>query len=32
VELELKRVKGTRDVSTIGGPGHVMRVLMDPGG
>lgn len=31
VELELKRVKGTRDVSTIGGPGHVMRVLMDPG-
>ncbi|MEN9425945.1 MAG: putative acriflavin resistance protein [Pseudomonadota bacterium] len=31
VELELKRVKGTRDVATIGGPGHVMRVLMDPG-
>ena len=31
VELELKRVKGTRDVSTIGGPGHVMRVLMEPG-
>ena len=30
-ELELKRVKGTRDVATIGGPGHVMRVLMDPG-
>ena len=31
VEIELKRVKGTRDVSTIGGPGHVMRVLMEPG-
>ena len=31
VELELKRVKGTRDVSTIGGPGHVVRVLMDAG-
>ncbi len=29
VELELKRVPGTRDVSTIGGPGHVLRVLMD---
>ncbi len=31
VEVELKRVKGTRDVSTIGGPGHVLRVLMDAG-
>ena len=31
VEVELKRVKGTRDVSTIGGPDHVLRVLMDPG-
>ncbi|KAB2967638.1 efflux RND transporter permease subunit [Zoogloea sp.] len=29
VELELKRVPGTRDVSTLGGPGHVLRVLMD---
>ncbi len=29
VELELKRVPGTRDVATIGGPGHVVRVLMD---
>ena len=31
VEGELKRVPGTRDVSTLGGPGHVLRVLMDPG-
>ncbi len=29
VELELKRIAGTRDVVTIGGPGHVVRVLMD---
>ena len=29
VELELKRLPGTRDVVTIGGPGHVVRVLMD---
>ncbi|NTV09941.1 MAG: efflux RND transporter permease subunit, partial [Zoogloea sp.] len=29
VEIELKRVAGTRDVSTTGGPGHVVRVLMD---
>ena len=29
VEIDLKRVAGTRDVSTIGGPGHVVRVLMD---
>ncbi len=28
-EIELKRVKGTRDVSTIGGPDHVVRVQMD---
>ncbi|MBK7676433.1 MAG: efflux RND transporter permease subunit [Candidatus Accumulibacter sp.] len=28
-ETELKRVKGTRDVSTLGGPDHVVRVLMD---
>ena len=28
-ETELKRVPGTRDVSTIGGPGHVIRVDMD---
>jgi multidrug efflux pump subunit AcrB len=30
VEIELKRIGGTRDVYTIGGPGHVVRVLMDP--
>lgn len=29
VELELKRIPGTRDVSTIGGPDHVIRVSMD---
>ncbi|KXB30751.1 multidrug transporter AcrB [Dechloromonas denitrificans] len=29
VEIELKRIKGTRDVSTIGGPAHAIRVLMD---
>lgn len=29
VEIELKRIKGTRDVSTLGGPGHAIRVLMD---
>jgi multidrug efflux pump subunit AcrB len=28
-EIELKRIAGTRDVSTIGGPGHVIRVLLD---
>ena len=28
-EIELKRVPGTRDVETIGGPGHVIRVVMD---
>ena len=30
VEIELKRIPGTRDVSTIGGPGHVIRVIMAP--
>ncbi len=29
VEIELKRIPGTRDVATLGGPGHVVRVLMD---
>ncbi|MFA6444928.1 MAG: efflux RND transporter permease subunit, partial [Sterolibacterium sp.] len=28
-EIELKRIPGTRDVATVGGPGHVIRVLMD---
>ena len=28
-EIELKRIPGTRDVATIGGPGHVIRVAMD---
>ena len=28
-EVEFKRIKGTRDVATIGGPDHVIRVLMD---
>ena len=28
-EIELKRIKGTRDISTIGGPDHAIRVLMD---
>ena len=28
-EIELKRIPGTRDVTTLGGPGHVIRVLMD---
>ena len=27
-ELEIKRIAGTRDVVTIGGPGHVIRVEM----
>lgn len=30
VEVELKRVKGTRDVYTIGGPETVVHVLIDP--
>jgi multidrug efflux pump subunit AcrB len=29
VEIELKRIKGTRDISTIGGPDHVIRVEID---
>jgi multidrug efflux pump subunit AcrB len=29
VEIELKRVPGTREVQTLGGPGHALRVLMD---
>ncbi len=29
VEIELKRIAGTRDVTTLGGPGHVVRVLID---
>ncbi len=28
-EIDLKRIPGTRDVGTIGGPGHVIRVVMD---
>ncbi|WP_300452368.1 efflux RND transporter permease subunit [Accumulibacter sp.] len=28
-EVDFKRVPGTRDVSTLGGPDHVVRVLMD---
>ncbi len=29
-EIELKRIAGTREVATIGGPGSAVRVLMDP--
>jgi multidrug efflux pump subunit AcrB len=29
-EIELKRIAGTREVSTIGGPGRSVRVMMDP--
>src|SRR5512145_1200915 len=29
-EVELKRVAGTREVQTLGGPGRVVRVLLDP--
>ncbi|MEO6352642.1 MAG: efflux RND transporter permease subunit, partial [Burkholderiaceae bacterium] len=29
MEVELKRVPGTREVSTIGGPGRAVRVLLD---
>ena len=29
-EVELKRIAGTREVTTIGGPGRAVRVLMDP--
>jgi multidrug efflux pump subunit AcrB len=28
-EIDFKRVKGSRDVSTLGGPDHVIRVAMD---
>jgi len=28
-EVELKRVPGTREVQTLGGPGHLVRVLLD---
>ena len=28
-EIDLKRIPGTRDVVTVGGPGHVIRVIMD---
>ncbi|OGT21490.1 MAG: multidrug transporter AcrB [Gammaproteobacteria bacterium RBG_16_57_12] len=30
MEVELKRVKGTRDVYTLGGPDRVVHVLLDP--
>ena len=30
MEIELKRVPGTREVQTLGGPGHAVRVLLDP--
>ena len=29
-EIELKRIQGTREVFTIGGPGQVVRVVMEP--
>ena len=29
VEIELKRIKGTRDISTLCGPDHAVRVLLD---
>jgi multidrug efflux pump subunit AcrB len=29
-EIELKRVPGTREVQTLGGPGRTVRVLLDP--
>ncbi len=29
-EAQLKRVPGTREVTTVGGPGRVLRVLLDP--
>jgi multidrug efflux pump subunit AcrB len=29
-EAELKRVPGTREVQTLGGPGRALRVLLDP--
>jgi len=30
LEVELKRVAGTREVTTLGGPGRVVRVTLDP--
>jgi len=30
IEVELKRVPGTREVTTVGGPGRAVRVLLDP--
>ena len=30
IEAELKRVEGTRNIYTIGGPGHLARVIVDP--
>ena len=30
MELEIKRVPGTREVQTLGGPGHAVMVLVDP--
>ena len=30
LEIELKRVPGTREVSTLGSPGNVVRVTLDP--
>ncbi len=30
IESELKRVPGTREVQTLGGPGRTVRVLLDP--
>ncbi|MBS0325145.1 MAG: efflux RND transporter permease subunit [Proteobacteria bacterium] len=30
IEIDLKRVPGTREVATVGGPGRVVRVLLDP--
>ncbi|MCV2421983.1 efflux RND transporter permease subunit [Paucibacter sp. DJ2R-2] len=30
LEIELKRVPGTREVKTIGGPGRALRIAMDP--
>ena len=30
LETELKRVPGTRDIETIGGPEQVVRILLDP--
>ncbi len=29
LEIELKRIPGTREVATLGGPGNVVRVLLD---